>query len=158
MARSTLPHELISSRGVKLDLVGQSVTIVYSFRALALVEEHFGSVGMALASLTSKNHQATSTAQMLACGLAHEVDAGGAPLSELDALYPLLDSEQLGDYQTAIVEALANAVPAIRAAVDAENEDESDPTKGSATQSSPGNSGSTSRPSSSDEATANSGA
>lgn len=147
---------MISSRGVKLDLVGQDVTIVYSFRALAAIEEHFDSISKALFAISTKDGQATATAQLLACGLAHEVDENGAPLGNVDNLWPLLDSMRVDDYQTAMVEALALAVPAIAEAV--KQDAGTDPTQGeTSTATFPGESGTTSQLSSSDDETKSSG-
>lgn len=169
MARHTLPHHVIASRGVKLALDGLDVTIVYSFAGLALIEEHFDSVQGALTAISRPAHQATATAQLLACGLAHEVDAEGAPLSNVDALMPLLDTERISDYHEAIMDALAHAVPAVKtaleeqakeaakAAAESGEDDETDPTVGKHT-SFPGASGTTSAPSPSDEPKPSSGA
>lgn len=161
MTRSTLPSDMISSRGVKLDLVGQDVTIVYSFRALAAIEEHFDSISKALFAISTKDGQATATAQLLACGLAHEVDENGAPLGNVDNLWPLLDSMRVDDYHTAMIEALANAVPAIAEAAKADAEAEAaktDPTQvKTSTATFPGESGTTSQLSSSDDETKSSG-
>lgn len=159
MARPSVPHDVITSRGVKLDLVGRDVTLVFTFRSLALVEEHFGSVTNALTAMMTKQRQAVSTAQMLACALTHEVGDDGEPLSELDNLYAYLDTTRADDYQDAIVEALANAVPAVRKALDdADKDPQPDPTTGATqTPSSPGDGGITPPQSHSDEATENSG-
>lgn len=158
MARPTVSHDIISSRGVKLDLVGIDVTVVYTFAALALVEDEFGSVQLALGALAQKVNQAKTTARLLACGLAHEVGPDGEPLSDVDCLYPFLDTARADDYQEAIVDALANALPAVRAAIDRQEEEtEPDPTEGETTTDSPGPTGTTSPPSSSDDPTPSSG-
>lgn len=153
MSIPTIPPSVIAQRGKKITLIdGTIVTCVYTFSSLMRIEEDFGSVNGALAVVGqgSNGTAFTSVAQILAAGLEHEQTSDGQKLDDLDTLRSLLDPMKFNTYSDAVGAAIEAAFPD---AGESDGEGDTDPSKDS-----PGESGTTSRPSSSGEATSSSGA
>jgi hypothetical protein len=160
--KAHIPAHVIAARGVKITLLdGSTPSLVYGFSSIMRLEEDFGSIEAALNSVSSEGGAAalTAIAKVLCAGLEHEsaniVDGQGAtvasgPLSEIGVLRYLLDSTQIEEYSDAIGQAFENGFPSRT------KEGDEDPTKGA--ESSPGQTGTTSAPSSSDAQTPSSGA
>lgn len=155
MPRPTIPASVIAQRGVKIKLIDDSEPlVVYTFSSLMRIEEDFGSVQGALVAVRqSTNGKAfTSLCTILAAGLEHEPPtAEGVKLDDDEQLRYMLDPMHFSDYSDAMGEALDRAFPE---ADDDETagEGDADPTKDS-----PGESGTTSQPSPSDEVSSSSG-
>lgn len=168
--RPPIPPQVLAARGVPVRLIdGTEVRICYTFHSLMTLEETANGVVDAMKILADLNGaQFSEVVNLMAAGLEHEQydvvippqQAGLQPtvervtLDDVEVLSSLLDTMTLGSYMTAMIEAFNNAFPQREAAAgDTDQEGGEDPT-----QASPGPSGSTSAPSTSDGATPSSGA
>lgn len=139
MARPRIAPSVLADKGVPLTLAGGlEVTLCFSFKALMLLEERYGSIEAAAALMSGAPAAATTipavadssgvvaktgqaakpfatVAGILACGLAHEVtpaDDDGRPLDNPDVLGDYLETDKIEVYSEAIAEAFAKAFPA----------------------------------------------
>lgn len=136
-------------------LNGRTVTLRYGFRSMRRLEQMFGSLGE-MARQQQAGGDGTmyeATAKMLACGMLHEHDGEGAPLT-VDRLDDLLDPAKIDVYLEAATAALALAFPAEAEEVVAQGPPAGDV---AAATDSPGAPGTTPPPSSSDAPTPSSG-
>lgn len=107
--------QIIDGAGPAITLDGRDLHLRYNFRSIAMIETKFGSLQQ-FAMLQDAIDRGGApvygaAAKLLACGLLHEHDGSGAPLTE-DRLLDLLDSRLIGDYFDAATTALAAAFPA----------------------------------------------
>jgi hypothetical protein len=143
MARPTIPPQVLAARGVPVRLIdGQEVRICYTFHSLLVLEEKHGGLQGAMAALSdASNAQFASIAGLLAAGLEHEVAiADGTGLGNPEYLSYLIDPMEITTYAAAMGEAFKRSFPQPKEA------DAGDP---QSQNHSPGQSGSTSAPSTS---------
>lgn len=142
MARPRISPAVLADKGVPLTLAdGLEVTLCFSFKALMLLEERYGSLEQAAALMggaSPTGETATvadssgvissgpvqpatggapfrTVAGILACGLAHEVtpaDDDGRPLDDLNVLADYLETDKITVYSDAISDAFSKAFPA----------------------------------------------
>lgn len=114
MPRPKVAPSVLADRGVPLTLVdGHKVTLCFSFAALLLLEEEFGSVQGVIDKVSDTANAAafTSILRVLACGLCHEHGPGGEDLADVHNLAALADPGDLATYSDAIGEAFTKAFP-----------------------------------------------
>lgn len=151
MARPSIPAHVIAQRGKKITLIDETdVSIVFTFSSIMRIEEDFGSVAGALAAVSQgeKGAAFTALAQIIAAGLEHATVGDGAHLSDVENLRAVLDPMRFEDYSDALGGAMEAAFPQD----DKAGEGDADPQTDS-----PGESGTTSPSSLSDEVSASSG-
>lgn len=157
MSRPQIPASVIAKRGKPIRLIDDSeVAVVFTFSSIMRIEEDFGSVADALSQVSAGPTGAafTALAQIVASGLEHEQLDDGTKLSDVENLRVMLDPFAFEDYSDAMGAAMEAAFPQSAEGDDAgAGGDDTDPQSDS-----PGESGTTSRPSPSDEATETSGA
>lgn len=155
MTRPTVPAHVIAQRGKTITLIdGSSAVVVFTFSSLMRIEDDFGSIAGALAAINENIYGKafTSVANILASGLEHVERPDEVDLSDVETLRALLDPMKFADYSDAAGEAIKLAFPEVDDDAEA-GEGDPDPQ-----QDSLGESGTTSRPSSSDEVSVSSGA
>lgn len=153
----TDPGTQLAADGTKLTLPsGHVVRVRYGFRALLALEQHFGGLANIQAAVSQNAEGAAlqPLVHMLAAGLLREHDGTGAPLT-YDRLADVLDETppaQVQPFLTAAGEAVAAAMAEAfpPASKDAEGNDQGQ-------TASPGPTGTTPPPSSSDAPTTPSG-
>ncbi len=142
----------LAARGRPLPLLnGSTLTLRYDFSALLAIEERFGGIGIMQERMSDRGLRGpvlTTTLELLVCGLRHTPGPNGVPWT-VERLAPLLDPARIGEYSEAAGAALAEAFPTTA------------PTPTTTTAdgngASPGTTGTTSAPSSSDAAMSSSG-
>lgn len=134
----------VGYEGEPLQLLdGRTVHVKYGMRGLMRLEDAFGSLAAVQTQISQDGTGAVFTPAMklLACGLLHEHDGAGAPLSDPERLADLIAPERFQDAVSAAGRALQRAFPNAPQVGAAETAPE---------QPSRGESGTTSAPSSSD--------
>lgn len=125
---------LIAQKGVPLDLLhGRSVMLCYTFRSLAMIEDHYGSIKAVQDVLNDaeKGKAFGEIARLLAFGLVHEDATDHGPISDQDVLLDYLDTAAIQSYGMAIGEAFTKAFPQAPTVAPTPGEgDASDPSRG----------------------------
>lgn len=150
--KASIPAHVIAARGRRITLLdGTTPALVYGFSSIMRLEEDFGSIDQALEAVSGSGGKMPSLVaicKVMCAGLEHESTDHGL-LSDVATLRHLLDSTQIEFYSDMIGEAFELAFPKSK-----ETDDAADP---QSAESSPGPSGTTSAPSSSDAAMVSSG-
>jgi hypothetical protein len=152
MANPNLPASVLAQRGVPISLLdGRQVMLCFTFSSLMLLEEAHGSMQNVLKVINEGISGAVigGLIEIIGAGLEHEHGPDGERYSDPDVLRYVLDPQLIGEYGDAIGEAFEKAFPQADP-----SDTEADPTQPVA--SSHGETGTTSPPSPSVEATASS--
>lgn len=173
MPRPNIPPQVLAARGVPIRLVDETeVRVCYTFHSLVILEEKYDGLAGALSALADPDSAQFGTiAGLLSAGLEHEqydlqvpadpqVGGGNTTqriyLDNMDVLPYLLDSARLGEYAKAMGDAFRQAFPQqVKAVEEAAAADPQPPVQ---EKDSPGPTGSTSEPSTSDGPPTSSGA
>jgi hypothetical protein len=139
---------------------GREVPLRYGMLSVLRLEETFGSLNAMRvafnAAAAGEGPIVGPTLGILCAGLLEEHDGNGGRLSNLETLAPLLDQDLIQEYAAVAGQALLRAFPKAAASAGEAPGEATAPTLPAVT--SPGPSGTTSAPSSSDAATTSSGA
>lgn len=104
----------LAAAGAALSIANHDFHVRYTPRSLKLLEDRYGSitkVGVVLANMQSGDEPMISTVFfILACGLRHEEDALGQPITE-DWLLDNGDSHALNEYAEQAFAALLESLP-----------------------------------------------
>lgn len=156
MTSSTTDADRILGTGVPIKLAdGSTVTLRYGMLGVRDVDAHFGSVSAMFTALngTLTTPIAEPLAHAIAAGLRHR-NAEARHTADALLEQDLIDTAQTEPYIEAVVEAMMQAFPPLRRAV--EELSQQDQAAAPATTDSPGTSGTTPPPSGSDGQTATS--